>query len=112
MKQAIKRRDKNQKLMGDKYKDDGLIFCNDDGSPRDPDSITKAFERYAIKAGIKGTLHDLRHTFASLRLKNGTDIKIIQELLGHTLLQTTADIYTHVDLPTKRKAVEGLDDFF
>ncbi|MCR5076336.1 MAG: site-specific integrase [Ruminococcus sp.] len=56
-----------------------------------------------------GSLHTLRHTFATKLFKNGVDIKIISELLGHSDINITYDIYTHVIQEQKKKAVEVLD---
>lgn len=55
----------------------------------------------------KLSVHCCRHTFATLSLTNGTDIRIVQQLLGHTNIQTTAR-YTHPDLPAMRRAVNGV----
>lgn len=87
-----------------------MIFCNDDGSPKDPDVVTGAFKRYVKKAKLKGTLHDLRHSFASNQIQMGTDIKVIQELLGHKSLQTTSDIYTHVPRKLKKDVMQKMDE--
>ena len=57
-----------------------------------------------------GSLHTLRHTFATRLFKNGVDIKVISELLGHSDINITYDIYTHVIQEQKKKAVDVLDN--
>ncbi|MBU0528275.1 tyrosine-type recombinase/integrase [bacterium] len=62
-----------------------------------PSSVRQIFIKAVSKAGInkKVTVHTLRHSFATHLLDRGTDIRYIQELLGHKKLETT-QIYTHI----------------
>lgn len=52
--------------------------------------------------------HDLRHTFASLLIEADVSMKVIQELLGHSTITTSMDIYTHVSDRKKEEAMEQL----
>ncbi len=71
--------------------------------------IRKALARAAKKAGVEKHIHPhlMRHSFATALLANGVDVRIVQELLGHSELATT-QIYTHVVDLTKRAATDVL----
>ena len=74
----------------------GLVFTWGDGSPIHPDVLTRTVARITKDAGLPHlTTHGLRHSFATLPLEAGTDIWMIQTLLGHKDVRTTM-VYTHI----------------
>jgi len=79
------------------YKPQDYIFEGQKGGKYSPKSVQSIFKKSLKQAGIKkkATVHTLRHSFATHLLDDGTDIRYIQELLGHKRLETT-QIYTHV----------------
>ena len=72
-----------------------------------PDSIVNLHKKILKDAGLPHIrFHDLRHTFATLALQNGVDVKAVQEVLGHEHLNTT-EIYTHIDNDALRVAAKA-----
>ncbi len=68
-----------------------------DGKPLDPSTITHTFRKILKRAGLPTLrFHDLRHTHASLMLKQGIHPKIVSERLGHSSIGITLDTYSHV----------------
>ncbi|WP_273325139.1 tyrosine-type recombinase/integrase [Vallitalea guaymasensis] len=109
-----KARQSEEKLrVGKYYNDNDLVFCNIDGSPLHPATITTKFKSILKKAGLKDArFHDLRHSFATLLLEMNEHPKVVQELLGHSSITTTLDIYSHVSLDKKEEAVQKLNTVF
>jgi integrase len=81
--------------------------------PRDPVSIYKKMQRVLERADCKKIrFHDLRHTFATMALENGMDVKTLSAMIGHVSSATTIDIYSHVTPEMKSKAACNIDKGF
>ncbi len=75
----------------------GYVITDPTGAPLRPERLTRSFHAAVVASGLPPIrLHDLRHGAASLALAAGADLKTVQELLGHSTIITTADIYAHV----------------
>jgi hypothetical protein len=75
-----------------------------------PDRLTRTFKKLTALAGLPPIrLHDLRHGAASLALSAGVELKVVQEMLGHSSIVLTADTYTSV-LPDAAHAAEKVAD--
>jgi integrase len=86
-----------RKLLGNLLKPDDLVFSSPDGTPLSPNSVTKDFHNLVKSLGIPGVrLHDLRHTHATLMLRQGVHPKVVSERLGHSSVSITLDTYSHV----------------
>ena len=84
-------------LLGIRLQDDDLVLSKPDSKPLDPSTITHTFRKVLKRAGLPTIrFHDLRHTHASLMLKQGVYPKIVSERLGHSSIGITLDTYSHV----------------
>jgi integrase/recombinase XerD len=72
-----------------------IIFINSRGGVLTRQAVWKKLQDLAIIAGVSSSVHSLRHSFASHLLDGGSDLRIVQELLGHSSISTT-QIYTHL----------------
>lgn len=109
---AHKARQNEEKLrLGAAYEDNDLVFATPLGRPVDPDNAGKRYKTLLKKAGLPGVrFHDLRHTFATLLLEADEHPKVVQELLGHSRIGVTLDLYTHVRPELKQRAAEKIND--
>jgi integrase len=86
-----------RELLGRQLMSDDLVFSYSDGTPLPPNSVTKAFHKLVQSLGLSGIrLHDLRHTHATLMLRQGVHPKVVSERLGHSSVAITLDTYSHV----------------
>ncbi|WP_211349407.1 tyrosine-type recombinase/integrase [Micromonospora pisi] len=82
------------------------VFTDELGQPVDPKRDHAAWEELLVAAGVEDSrLHAARHSAGTMMIATGTDIRIVQELLGHARV-TTTEGYTDVAMAVKRQAVE------
>ncbi len=93
------------------YKPRKYLFAGQTKEQYSAKSIQNIVKKTSQKAGIQRPVspHILRHSFATHLVENGTDIRYVQELLGHTSLKTT-QVYTHITDISKSKIKSPLDD--
>ena len=81
-----------------------------EGEPRNPTAITKRFRLMLERAHCKHVrFHDLRHTFATMALENGMDVKTLSAMIGHVSSETTLNIYSHVTDIMRAQAAVKID---
>ena len=88
---------------------DQYVFPSPNGGPISPDSVNNMLKRVLERAGIpKVRFHDLRHTFATIALQNGVDIKTVSGMLGHFSAGFTLDTYAHVTTSAQKEAAQTM----
>lgn len=91
------------------YQDTGLVFATPLGLPYDGNNLWRTWAGVAKRSGVGHvTLHDLRHTHATLLLQAGVHPKVVQERLGHRSIEITMNLYSHVTPTMQAEAVEKL----
>ena len=108
------KQERNRLFYGNTYKNkDGYICVKDDGELVKPDTITDQIPNFIESVGLRRiTLHNLRHSCASILLANGVSMKEIQEWLRHSDYSTTANIYSHLDKKSKENSANTINNIF
>jgi integrase len=96
---------------GTEWQDTGLVFTTALGRPIEPVVLNRDYKALLQKAGLPATLrlHDLRHSFASLMLAQGVHARTIMELMGHSSITVTMNIYGHVMPSVMREAADKME---
>ena len=85
------------------------VFPSPTGGPMSPDSVLHMLQRVLKRAGLpRIRFHDLRHTFATMALQNGVDVKTVSSMLGHYSVGFTLDTYAHVTTDAQLKAAQTM----
>lgn len=101
----------NRLRMGGAYMVTNYIIVHPDGKPIYPEYVSQLLTKLQIRAGLpQCRFHDLRHLCASIMLKQGVNVKVAQERLGHADISTTLNIYSHVLPSSAKEAAEKIGE--
>jgi integrase len=102
-----------RRLAGSAWRQTGFVFTTEFGEPCNPRNAFRALRAAATKAGLPHAgLHTLRHSAASVMLTRGVLLKVVSDILGHSSIAITGDIYGHVSPDVARQAMDTLGDAF
>ena len=103
------RQELDREDAGALWADSGLIFTSVIGTPMDPDNFAKQFVRLCESAGLgHWHPHEARHSAASVMLAQGIPLEVVSEVLGHSSIYLTKDVYGHLVEGAKRDAAERM----
>jgi integrase len=94
------------------WRDPNLVFASTIGTPLDPSNlVSRSFKPLLRRAGLPIVrFHDLRHACATLLFSEGVPIKVVQEVLGHSSVSVTMDVYSHVLPDMQERAAAAMED--
>src|SRR5919107_2252568 len=97
---------------GDKWQENGLVFCTGKGTLINPTNLRRrSLAPLLLRAGLPPmTFHQLRHIAATILLLKNVNPKVVSEMLGHATIAMTLDTYSHVLPNIQNHAAEALDD--
>ncbi|QBR06953.1 site-specific integrase [Streptomyces sp. S501] len=95
---------------GESWQEGGHVFVTRTGRPVEPRNVYRSFTRVAESAGLRVIrLHDARHGCATILTAAGVAPRVVMEILGHSQISITMDVYTHVVQDTQREAISHMD---
>lgn len=114
MLRAHRERQQEQRAVARRWTESGLVFTSSVGTPIEPSDLSRTFKKVLVRAGIPTSFrfHDLRHACATFLIVMGVHPRVVMEILGHSQIGTTMNIYAHVLPRVQREAVSGLDALF
>lgn len=105
--------EQNRIAFGREYQENNYVFKWPDGHTYSPDYISHRFNDLLKKHDLPHIrFHELRHSCASMLIAMGWSLKDVQEWLGHSDIQMTANIYSHLDIARKTNIAASLEDKF
>ncbi|CAN5400407.1 site-specific integrase [soil metagenome] len=105
------RQTKERLAAGSAWTESGLVFTTARGTSLDPDNFAHDFHRLCARAGLgHWTPHELRHSAASIMLAQGTPLWVVAEVLGHSSVAITKDVYGHLLGAERQAATAAISD--
>ena len=100
-----------KRRLGKGYSDNGYVFANEFGGAIEPSYLRDVYERILKNANAPHyTFHTIRHTFATRAIENDMPVKVVSEILGHSSVQLTMDLYCHPSISAKRNVLEKMEN--
>ena len=94
--------ERERQLRNKQLKPEDYVCLTSEGEPISPNNYSQAFKKFLRDHGLREVrLHDLRHTCAAVLIQNRTPLIEVQQWLGHSTLETTANLYAHLEYETK-----------
>jgi integrase len=95
--------------LGTAWIESGYVFTSSIGTPIDPRNLYREFRKVCRSAGLGDWHpHELRHSAASLMLAQGVKIQVVSQVLGHSSIRMTADVYGHLLDPDREEAAKAM----
>ena len=105
-----KRQEEERAALEPYWQDTGLVFTTTVGTVIEPRNLARVLDALVAEAGVRRIrLHDMRHTCASLLLAQGVPARVVMEVLGHSQLGITMNLYSHVMPSALREAADAID---
>ncbi|GEB58927.1 tyrosine-type recombinase/integrase [Streptomyces gardneri] len=99
-----------RELARENWEETGYVFTTRTGRPIEPRNLYRSFTRVAKNAGLRVIrLHDARHGTATLLTAAGVPPRVVMEILGHSQIAVTMNVYAHVVQDTQRDAISHMD---
>ena len=100
-----------KRRLGKGYSDNGYVFANEFGGAIEPSYLRDVYDRILKNAKAPHyTFHTIRHTFATRAIENDMPVKVVSEILGHSSVQLTMDLYCHPSISAKRNVLEKMEN--
>ncbi len=101
----------SRRSLGMEWKEHGLVFPSEVGTPVSPRNLVRQFKSTLKRAGLPQTIrfHDLRHSCATFLVAQGVHPRVAMEILGHSHISTTMEIYGHALPDAQQVAMEEVD---